>query len=106
VPDELKTLWRQPRETLAEKTKMYRVERHSALADKHSWFIMKLSDREREEMKEAVLRMVDGLPLRREKYTIDRELMYVENGRAYALNPVARAALVCYYRIGTYGVDY
>jgi hypothetical protein len=102
VPYELSLLWGQPKETLQEKTALYRTQRLIEFRENHSKFYRKLEDIERQNLRECITRMALGLSPPETITGMDRQLFDIiqdDNGDALitALNPIARRALLGYH---------
>ncbi|KAI3658488.1 hypothetical protein MP638_001914 [Amoeboaphelidium occidentale] len=105
VPYELSLLWKQPKETLQEKTALYRHERMKEMADMHAKFSDNLSELRRQNLRECITRMAFGLSPPETITGMDRQVFDIiqdDNGDALitALNPIARQALLGYHGVG------
>ena len=105
VPYELDLLWKQPKETLIEKTLLYRENRKREMADSHGRFCDKLSDEKKSNLKECISRMALGLSPPTILVGMDRQffdaVQDIDGVRTItALNPVARDALITYHGKG------
>ena len=102
VPYELDLLWKQPKETLIEKTQLYRERRVEEMAESHGKFFRKLLDQEKLNLNDCISRMALGMDPPEIKVGMDRQLFDIivdENGAKIitALNPVARRALIAFH---------
>jgi hypothetical protein len=105
VPYELDLLWKQPEETLIEKTMLYRKERVRDMRTSHGKFCDKLSDEKKLNLKECISRMALRLSPPEGIEGMDRQIFDINDDEGgdeiiTALNPVARRALLGYHGQG------
>lgn len=106
MPHELDLLWKQPKDTMMQKVKLYRKERVKEMRFSHGKFCDKLSEEKKNNLKECISRMALGLSPPEGLEGMDRQLFDIvpcdDNGDEIikSLNPAARRALLGYHGQG------